>query len=250
MSLFESIGKLAGGVSNSTIDDFKATIGKRAGLAKTNKFMVIMNPPFQSFFNTDFQGIVSQTLSGNIGLNDLINDPRDVAVLCESCSFPGRQITTIEYESEGYKNQIKVPYSYINEDVTFTFHLTNDYFIKKMFEQWLATIVNQESHTMNYHGNCGSDVIIQQLDHRNIPVYGVKLINAYPTAINSIALDNTANDATQKVSITMTYENYVQEGSVSSMISGAKGLLDNIFDKNPITNWAQKKVKKLVDKIF
>lgn len=250
MSLFESIGRLAGGVSNSTIDDFKATVGKRAGLAKTNKFMVIMTPPFNTFINNDFQGLVSQALSGNIGVNDLINDPRDVALLCESCSLPGRQITTLEYEDEGYRNQVKVPYSYINEDVTFTFHLTNDYYIKKIFEQWIASIINQQDHTVNYYGTVGTDVIIQQLDHRNIPVYGVKLRGAYPTAINSISLDNTANDGTQKLSVTMTYENYVQEGSVSSMISGAKGLLDNIFPKNPITNFAKKFVKKTIDKIF
>ena len=229
MSLFESIGRLVGGVSNSTIDDFKATIGKRAGLAKTNKFVVIMTPPFKTFINTDIQGLVSQALSGNIGLNDIINDPRDIAVLCESCSLPGRQITTLEYEDEGYRNQVKVPYSYINEDVTFTFHLTNDYYVKKVFEQWIATVVNQEEHTVSLYGDVGCDVIIQQLDHRNIPVYGVKLIGAYPTAINSISLDNTASDQTQKLSVTMTYQNYQEEGSVSSMISGAKGLLDNIF---------------------
>ena len=229
MSLFESIGRLVGGVSNSTIDDFKATIGKRAGLAKTNKFVVIMTPPFKTFINTDIQGLVSQALSGNIGLNDIINDPRDIAVLCESCSLPGRQITTLEYEDEGYRNQVKVPYSYINEDVTFTFHLTNDYYVKKVFEQWIATVVNQEEHTVSLYGDVGCDVIIQQLDHRNIPVYGVKLIGAYPTAINSIALDNTASDQTQKLQVTMTYQNYQEEGSVSSMISGAKGLLDNIF---------------------
>ena len=229
MSLFESLGRLAGGVTNSTIDDFKATIGKRAGLAKTNKFMVIMTPPFSTFINKDFQGLVSQALSGNLGFNDLINDPRDMAVLCESCSLPGRQITTLEYEDEGYRNQVKVPYSYINEDVTFTFHLTNDYYVKKVFEQWIATVVNQEEHTVSLYGDVGCDVIIQQLDHRNIPVYGVKLIGAYPTAINSIALDNTASDQTQKLQVTMTYQNYQEEGSVSSMISGAKGLLDNIF---------------------
>jgi|TARA_A100001015_G_C14946224_1_gene694752 hypothetical protein len=241
MSLFESLGRLAGGATNNTIDDFKATIGKRAGLAKTNKFMVVMTPPFQTFVNKDFQGLISQALSGNLGFNDLINDPRDIAVLCESCSLPGRQITTLEYEDEGYRNQVKVPYSYINEDVTFTFHLTNDYYMKKIFESWLATVINQEEHTVNYYGDIGTDVIIQQLDHRNIPVYGVKLLKAYPTAINSIALDNNAAE-TQKISVTMTYENYVQEGSISSMISGAKGLLDNIFTKKtkPITNFAKK----------
>ena len=113
--------------------------------------------------------------------------------------------------------------------------------MKKVFDNWQALGLDQSNHTIPYKKAYTSDVIIQQLDHRNIPVYGVKLLKAYPTAINSIALDNNAAE-TQKISVTMTYENYVQEGSISSMISGAKGLLDNIFTKKtkPITNFAKK----------
>ena len=55
---------------------------------------------------------------------NLIPDPRDISILCESVNLPGRQITTIDYQAE--RQSIKVPYSAMNEDVTMSFILTND----------------------------------------------------------------------------------------------------------------------------
>ena len=73
MSLFGTLKKLAvNGGKGGEIDDLKAIIGKRAGLARQNRFVVIMNSPASSLINTDFQGLIGQALSGNIGLNDFI----------------------------------------------------------------------------------------------------------------------------------------------------------------------------------
>ena len=143
MSLFGTLKKLAvNGGKGGEIDDLKAIIGKRAGLARQNRFVVIMNSPASSLINTDFQGLIGQALSGQIGINDFINDPRDIALLCQSTQIPGRQFNTLEYNRDMYANQIKIPYTYTNEDVTFTFLLTNDYYMKKMFDKWTEAIIN------------------------------------------------------------------------------------------------------------
>ena len=49
-NIFRSIGRRT---KPNTIDDFKAVIGKRGGLAKTNRFNVIMTPPASKVINTD-----------------------------------------------------------------------------------------------------------------------------------------------------------------------------------------------------
>ena len=129
MGLFDSIKKLASnGGQGHRVDDLKAIIGKRGGIAKTNRFVVIMTPPQATLINTDWQGLIGSAISGNLGFSDFFNDPRDMAMLCRSCSLPGRSINTLEFPREGYKNQIKYPYSYVNEDVSFNFMLTNDYY--------------------------------------------------------------------------------------------------------------------------
>lgn len=230
MGLFDTIKKFAsGGGKGHEIDDLKAIIGKRAGLARQNRFVVVMNSPASSLINKDFQGLVGQALSGQIGLNDFINDPRDVALLCQSTQLPGRQFNTLEYSRNMYANQVKIPYTYTNEDVTFTFLLTNDYYMKKFFEDWMSKVYDFKNHTLQYKPTYVSDLIIQQLDPKNTVVYGVKLRDAYPISVNSVNLDNTQTDAYQTLNVTFTYSEVVREGALSSILSGVKGLIGNFF---------------------
>tara|TARA_Y100000004_G_scaffold104311_1_gene117048 strand:+ start:3456 stop:4160 length:705 start_codon:yes stop_codon:yes gene_type:complete len=230
MALFKTLKKIAnfGSGGQHEIDDFKSAISKRGGLSRPNRFLVIMTPPGASLINTDWQGHISSALAGNFGFNDLINDPRDMALLCQSCSFPGKQINTIDHDRSGFANPVKAPYQYTMEDVTFTFHLTNDYFVKKQFDNWQNTVLNPRTHTIGWKKNYTSSVVIQQLDQSNTNVYGIKLVNAYPVAVNSIQLDNSTTDSTHQVSVTMAYDYYEPQGAIDSMVSGAKGLLDGV----------------------
>ena len=75
-------------INPTSLESFGANIGKHGGLAVQNRFAVIMTPPQASLLNFDLQGSVSSLLSGTFSLGSLINDPRDVALLCESCSSP------------------------------------------------------------------------------------------------------------------------------------------------------------------
>lgn len=227
MGLFDTLKKISSnGGKGHKVDDLLATIGKRGGLAKPNRFVVIMTPPGASLINKDFQGIIGSAISGNFGFNDFVNDPRDIAMLCKSCTLPGRTINTLEFQEDMYKNTVKAPYSYVNEDVTFNFLLTNDYYMKKQFEQWMALVYDKQSHTIPYRDQYTSDVIIQQLDQDNNPVYGVKLVGAYPTAINSVNLDNSMSDQVQELSVTMTYTDFGPEKTLDTIVSGLKEVLD------------------------
>jgi hypothetical protein len=223
MSFIDTVKNAA---NPSTIDSFKANIGKHGGLAPQNRFVVIMTPPQASLLNFDLQGVAASLLSSTFDPMSLINDPRDVALLCESCSLPGRQIQTIEHAD--FRQSTKRPNGYFNEDVTFVFHLTNDYYMKKMFDKWSGMIIDQESYKLNYKANYVSDIIIQQLDQNNTPIYGVKLRNAFPTTLQTVELNNSATDTTQKLSITMAYDDYEPEGAISSVLSGIKEVVGGI----------------------
>ena len=202
----------------SSIDKLKSTISARGGLAKANRFQVFFTPPQGSLLGGGLSGL----LSGG-GLKSLINDPRDISLLCESVTLPGRQITTADYTAD--RQALKIPYSFINEDVTCSFLLTNDYYMKTLFDGWIEQVFDTESYRAKFKQDFTSDVIIQQLNSENIPVYGVKLENAFPTTITGITLDNNSESADQKLSVTFSYDNYVPEGPLASTLSGFRSAI-------------------------
>lgn len=203
-----------------SIDKLKSTIGKRGGLAKQNRFQVIFTPPQGGLLSAG--GLLGALTSGG-GLKSMINDPRDISMLCENVTIPGRQITTLDYTAE--KQAVKIPYSFINEDVSCTFLLTNDYYMKTLFDGWLEQVFDDQKFKAKFKKDFTSDVVIQQLNNEDVPVYGVRLENAFPTTVAGITLDNNSESAVQKMTVTFSYDNYVPEGPLSSTLSGFRSAL-------------------------
>lgn len=213
-------------ILGSEIDDLKGVFSKRQGAANTNRFMIFMQPPSASLLNLDVNAAITGVLGGGLSPAGFINDPRDVSLLCESCTLPGRAITTIE--KQNVKHSVKVPYSFVNEDVTFTFILTGDYYMRKMFDNWLNLVFDTDKYEMRYPDTYTTDVRIAQLNKQNVPIYTVKLEKAFPTGINAINLDNTAENSIQKVTVNMTYEHFVVEGILDSVAGVGKSLLGSV----------------------
>ena len=208
-----------------SIDNFKATISKRQGLAKTNRFLTIFTPPTAALVNLNPLDVVGRIANGTFNAKSLISDPRDIAFLTESSQMPGRSLNTLDFAAE--KETIKMPNGFIDDDVTFTFYLTNDYYMKDMMETWMSSIVDTENYTLGYKKNYQTDIIIQQLNSFDKNVYGVKLINAYPIAISALALNNESENAFQRLQVTFAYDRYVPENFINSSISGVISAIPN-----------------------
>lgn len=208
------------------IDKFKSLISKRGGLAPGNRFAIYMALPLISFDPQDLIAKVfnqgTNTSGGLLGLND----PRDVSILCDSVTMPGRQIATNDLQNNLLA--VKMPYTYMNDDVTFSFHITNDHFMKKYFEKWFNQIVDRNNMTIKYKSQYATDVIIQQLDQRDIPVYTCTLRNAFPTTIAGYELSNASENQTQRMQITLAYDDWYEEGFVESILSKGKVLIGSI----------------------
>lgn len=218
------IDDLKNTVNPVTIDQFKAVVGKRGGTSAGNRFAVTITPPSQSLLNLDLQSVAASALSGNFSLGGLVNDPRDINILCQSCSLPGRAIQTGDYDAFA-RNPRKYPQATLEEDVEFTFLLTNDYYVKKFFDKWQGSVLDVETNLISYDSEYKTDVFIQQLDNQNTPVYGVRLKDAYPTSVNSIELSNESTDAIQAVRISMTYDRFEVEGAIKSIINSTRSKL-------------------------
>lgn len=209
------------------IDNLKSTIAKKGGLAPANRFNVIFAPPAVSLLNLNVENIIGSVISGNFNAGNLLNDPRDISILCKSVTLPGRTLSTFEHDHDRQQN--KYPYTFIDEDVTMTFHLTNDYYMRNMLEQWQSGIFNTESYVTGFKNDYSVDVIIQQLNQKNIPVYGVKLEKAYPVSYESITLDNSQENAVNEMSVTFAYNKFVPEGPLSSTGSAIRSAIDSIL---------------------
>lgn len=210
----------------NSIDNLKATIAKKGGVAMQNRFQVFFTPPtansVKSLLNSDPKVLVGDIAKNAISggsIKNMIPDPRDISILCESVNLPGRQITTIDYIAE--KQSIKIPYGAINEDVTMSFILTNDYYMKKLFDSWQSGVFDMQRYRAGYKKDFTTDIIIQQLNQQNIPVYGVKLENAFPVTVSSINMDNNSENTIQKLNVTLSYENFVTEDIVDTIKSTA-----------------------------
>ena len=210
----------------NSIDDMKSLISKKGGLARTNRFQVIFTPPSVSLLNLNPEVLVGSLVSGSFKVKNLINDPRDISLLCVSAQLPGRQITTADYIAE--KQAVPQVQSIIDEDVTLKFMLTNDYYMKIMFDNWVNSIVDLDKYRVGYKKDFAVDVVIQQLNDKNIPVYGVRLENAFPTTVAAIELDNSSENTIQELSVTFSYDKYEPEGPVSSTLSALRSAVDLI----------------------
>ena len=206
-----------------SIEKLKSTISKKGGLAKANRFNVIFTPPSGGLFNFDFQSVISSALSGNFNAKNMINDPRDIAILCDSVVIPGKQISTLEHQT--VRQSKKIPYGTIHDDVNLTFLLTNDYYMKTMFDKWINSIVDNDKYCVAYKEDIVTDVIIQQLDENDIPIYGVKLEGAFPVTMSEIALSNESTSQIQKLNVSFAYDKYVPQGALSSTGSAIRSAL-------------------------
>ena len=206
------------------VDNFKSLVSKRGGLAPGNRFAVYMPLPLISF---DPQELIAKAFGkGNAGGNNFFNDPRDVSILCDSVTMPGRQIATNDVVNNMLA--LKMPYNYINDDVTMSFHITNDHYMKKFFDNWMDKIIDRKTMTMKYRSSYATDIIIQQLDQRDVPVYTCTLKNAYPITMASYELNNSSENQFQKITMTFAYEDWGQEGFVESILSKGKVLLGSV----------------------
>ena len=134
----------------NSIDNLKATLSKKGGVAFANRFQVFFTPPtatLSALASKDVGSLLGSLVSGG-SIKNLIPDPRDISILCESVTLPGRNINTLDYQAD--KQAIKIPYGIINEDVVMSFILTNDYAMKKMFDDWMESIFNVEEYRAGY----------------------------------------------------------------------------------------------------
>ena len=206
-----------------SIERLKSLVSKKGGLARANRFNVMFTPPTLSLIDFNLGGAIASAISGNFNAKNFINDPRDISLLCDSVRLPAKVITTLDYQAN--KQSFKVPYGTIEDEVSLGFLLTNDYYMRTIFDKWINSIVDPDKYCVAYKDDITCDLIIQQLDEQDVPIYGVKLENAFPTTMSEVEFSNESSSQIQKMNVTFTYDKAVPEGPLSSTGSAIRSAL-------------------------
>ena len=140
-------------------------------------------------------------------------------------TIPGRKITTESYSEipsgPTRKYLQKVEY---DQEVTLTFLSDNTLVDRMAIETWMEDMYDFD-YAMKYpyadNGYLGT-VILRQLDRSDMPIYEVKLIDAFPEVLTGFSLDSSSS-AIQTFDVTFGYRYWTSayENAPENSILGA-----------------------------
>ena len=188
-------------MSKYNTEKLRSLIGESNGLASPNRFSVEL---------PDVSGMTSPN-----ALSDVIAPVgmENVSILCTSAQMPGKQLNVMSREiGIGTKS---VANGQVFTAVKLSFYLTNKYEIRKYFQHWMNCVVTQDENDAMYAGyynNYVKDVTIHQLkrgsDLESESVYSVTLVNAFPTQMELLQLNNQAQTTAMEMTVSLAYKTY------------------------------------------
>ena len=228
------------------INDFLSNMQGSGGPAKSWLFEVVIPVPtsigsfVQSSALTDILNLpntiisdVTDAISGAINgaISSLTGDTsistsspasiaRYLSLQCSEAELPGKRLDTVDVKI--YGPSFKVPYK-VNYDVmTLTFICTNIFQERKLFDQWMETIMPTDTNNFRFpKGDQGymTDITINQFDDFGNQIYGVKLIDSFPIDIGHQPL-SWESKSLHRLSVQFAYQRFetIYDGNQSSLI--------------------------------
>ena len=192
-------------------DRFRATMGNNLGLAFTNRFQV------------KFPRLSDLTKPNGGKIKDKTNG-EDRALMCTAAGMPGKQLNTVN-RGYGIENQLAVT-GHTMPEVSFTFYLPNTFAMREYFERWMqsasSTIKDEAQYVGYYNEYSKYDIEVAAYARVGLHSYTCKLINCFPTSINTIEFNNQAQTAAAEMTVSIAYRTYETKQHLKS-ISGMLG---------------------------
>lgn len=209
---------------SGTIQRFLSQVNQGEGFARTNRYIVRINPPARTFVdefdmtpgNNDLE---SKTLIENIDM------------MCNKVTMPNRDVNTATNRTYGPARRMPYAYSYSGE-IECSFY--GDKFLRQrlFFENWQKKIFNLETHDMEYYDKYVGSMDIYQLGQFDIDqedrsfqvdnasvTYGVRLFEVYPQTIGSY--DYTYGSENEQVIVPVTLNFRTWANLTIDQINGA-----------------------------
>lgn len=237
-------------------NNFLSNIKGKGGPAKSNRFEVILPIPpalsgtvsnslIEKILNLPQSafGDISDAINSAVGINEGKQKSANPAVSryltlqCETAELPGKTLQTADVKI--YGPIFKVPYNVQYTDMTLTFICTNDFYERKLFDQWMEAIAPNDTYNMRFpkasllakeqaYTGYMTKITVIQYDDVVKQIYAVDLIDAFPIGVAAQPL-SWAEEGFHRVSVQFAYQKFetVYEGKTD--IGNAIGALAGQF---------------------
>ena len=162
------------------IEDFKAQM--RSGFARPNLFRVDI-------------GSVTTDKAAKYRMS------------CFQAQIPGVSITTTDKDI-GYRS---VAYQKLYSDMTLGFYVSSGLEEIEFWQAWIDYIVHATTNHFNLPKNYYGTITVTQISRTGGPSGEWTFHDAYPKAVDPIALDYGTNDAVMTMATTLTYRHYTHK---------------------------------------
>jgi hypothetical protein len=184
-------------MANYSLERFRSEVLDGAGLARNNRFEVIITPPR--------------------GLSDRGSESELASLYVEQASVPLLNIFAKPFKIFGPTYQRPITSEYGGEGMPITFHVDRDMRIRRFFEDWMHLIVDPVRFTVGYQENYITNILIRQLDEQNNVTNEIKLIEAFPRNINLMDLNNNSSNQTHRLNVLFAYRYWVNTERTESV---------------------------------
>ena len=196
-----------------TVNRFQQQLNKGEGVARPNRYLVIINPPEKLVMAPG--GPPSQLARQN-NPNELTGNEmkQNIGMMCNKVTMPSRDINTTPHSMYGPKREMPYAYSYSGE-LEMTFY--GDKFLRQrmFFENWQKQLFDGETHDMKYYDNYVGSIDILQLgqfaadeDDGARVTYAVRLFECYPQIISGIDYSFGINGSLVEIPVTMNFRHW------------------------------------------
>ena len=193
------LGSIIETTAFSFLNEVLAEYGSKDGFAKTNRWEIIITPPTGYRGSNHSYNIFAPIMTQNTGEGVT----QKVGIMCESFSFPGRNLESAP-DTNVFGPTMDIVNGYTFGDISSTFRLSSDMREKQFFDTWQRLAYNPQDFTIGYYYDYVGEIRLYQLDERDNRRYGVKLLECYPKTVDQMAVTAGGGNL-QRVSVTWTY---------------------------------------------
>ena len=199
---------------SGTIQRFLSQINVGEGFARTNRYIVRINPPRK--IQAESVDVDQGFGINEGGVNELESNQiiENVDMMCSKVTLPNRDIATAPHLMYGPRREMPYAYQY-SANVECTFY--GDKFLRQrlFFENWQKKIIDIKSHNLDYYDNYVGSMDIMQLgqfdskqDDDARVTYAVRLYEVYPQTIGSMDLSYGADNEIASVPVTLNFRTW------------------------------------------
>jgi hypothetical protein len=223
---------------------FLSNINAKEGLAKNNRFEVVLPIPvyinefvnnsiieqllnFPNSIVADITQAVRDAFGNNSDPQSRSDNPsmsRYLALQCESAELPGKSIITAD--AKIYGPGFKVPYQTQYNETNLTFLCTNEFFERKLFDKWLEAIMPTDTNNLRFPKGKKSryltNIKVVQYDEFIRQIYAVELMDAFPVSISAQPV-SWGEEGFHRLTVQFAYQKYrtLYDGNYDLVAAGA-----------------------------